>query len=68
VQAPAPTIESVINALSFRNIGPFRTAAWVTSIAVPESPAHDHLYTIYASSRSGGCGRRRTRARRGRRF
>ena len=54
VQAPAPTIESVINALSFRNIGPFRTAAWITSIAVPESPVHDHLYTIYASSRSGG--------------
>src|SRR6185295_19565600 len=53
-QAPAPTIDSVINALSFRNIGPFRTAAWVTSIAVPEAPVHDHLYTIYASSRSGG--------------
>jgi photosystem II stability/assembly factor-like uncharacterized protein len=52
-QAP-PAIESVINALSFRNIGPFRTAAWVTSLAVPESPVHDHLYTIYASTRSGG--------------
>jgi photosystem II stability/assembly factor-like uncharacterized protein len=52
--AQAATLDGVLNALSFRNIGPFRTAAWVTSIAVPESPAHDHLYTIYASARSGG--------------
>jgi photosystem II stability/assembly factor-like uncharacterized protein len=52
--ASAPPLDSVINALTFRNIGPFRTAAWVTSIAVPETPAHDHLYTIYAASRSGG--------------
>src|SRR6476619_4521755 len=47
-------IDTVVNALTFRNIGPFRTAAWVTAIDVPESPAHDHLYTIYAASRSGG--------------
>lgn len=51
---PAPAIDRVVNALTFRNIGPFRTAAWVTAIDVPESPAHDHLYTIYAASRSGG--------------
>jgi len=50
---PSP-VDSVVNALTFRNIGPFRTAAWVTSIAVPESPPHDHLYTIYAGTRSGG--------------
>src|SRR5262249_22242515 len=30
------------------------TAAWVTAIDVPEAPAHDPLYTIYAASRSGG--------------
>ena len=52
--AESPPLDSVINALTFRNIGPFRTAAWVTSIAVPEAPAHDHLYTIYAAARSGG--------------
>src|SRR5215813_14676483 len=50
----APPIDSVVNALTFRNIGPFRTAAWVTAIDVPETPPHDHLYTIYAASRSGG--------------
>ncbi|HVZ19805.1 MAG TPA: hypothetical protein VG871_02015 [Vicinamibacterales bacterium] len=48
------TVADVANGLTFRNIGPFRTAAWVTSVAVPESPARDHLYTIYAGSRSGG--------------
>jgi photosystem II stability/assembly factor-like uncharacterized protein len=54
-QAPSPDALSVVlNALTFRNIGPFRTAAWVTEVAVPETPAHDHLYTIYAATRSGG--------------
>ncbi len=54
-QQPAATpLDDVLNALSFRNIGPFRTSAWITEIAVPETPARDHLYTIYAASRSGG--------------
>ena len=44
----------VLDATTFRNIGPFRTSAWVTAIAVPESPARDHLYTIYAATRTGG--------------
>src|SRR6266545_5428852 len=47
-------IDLVVNALTFRNIGPFRTAAWVTEIAVPETLLRDHLYTIYAATRSGG--------------
>jgi len=50
----APSLDDVVNALSFRNIGPFRSSSWVTEIAVPESPARDHLYTIYAATRSGG--------------
>ncbi len=49
-----PTLDAVVNALTFRNIGPFRTAAWVTDIAVPETPPRDHLYTLYAATRSGG--------------
>ena len=48
------TPDAVLNATEFRNIGPFRTSAWVTEIAVPEAPLHDHLYTIYAATRSGG--------------
>ncbi|CAN5798594.1 hypothetical protein BH24ACI5_BH24ACI5_15940 [soil metagenome] len=50
----AATLDDVVNATTFRNIGPFRTSAWVTEIAVPEAPARDHLYTIYAATRSGG--------------
>jgi len=50
----AGPLDGVIDAMTFRNIGPFRTAAWVTAIDVPETPLHDHLYTIYAASRSGG--------------
>jgi photosystem II stability/assembly factor-like uncharacterized protein len=42
------------SAITFRNLGPFRTSAWVTEIAVPETPLRDHLYTIYAATRSGG--------------
>ena len=53
--APAPTpLEDVLNALPMRNIGPFRTSAWITDIAVPETPLRDSLYTIYAASRNGG--------------
>ena len=51
---PATPLAAVLNAMTFRNVGPFRTAAWVTDIAVPDSPARDHLYTIYAATRSGG--------------
>jgi photosystem II stability/assembly factor-like uncharacterized protein len=55
IRAQQPNaLETVVNALTFRNLGPFRTAAWVTEVAVPESPARDHLYTIYAATRSGG--------------
>lgn len=32
------TLDSVLNATNFRNIGPCRTSAWVTEIAVPETP------------------------------
>jgi len=48
------SLDDVLNALTFRNIGPFRTSAWITEIAVPDTPARDHLYTIYAASRTGG--------------
>lgn len=48
------SLDAVLDATVFRNIGPFRTAAWVTEIAVPETPLRDHLYTIYAATRTGG--------------
>src|SRR5512141_2656287 len=52
-QAPDP-LDAVLAGLTFRNIGPFRTAAWVTEVAVPDAPLHDHLYTMYAATRTGG--------------
>ena len=51
---PRAEFDGLLNATAFRNIGPFRTSAWVTEIAVPETPARDHLYTIYAATRTGG--------------
>ena len=53
-QAQPTPLEAVLNQLTFRNIGPFRPGAWVTEIAVPDTPAREHLYTIYAASRTGG--------------
>ncbi len=50
----AAGVEAVANALTFRNLGPFRSSAWVTEIAVPETTGRDQLYTIYAATRSGG--------------
>ena len=51
---PPAALGTLTSGLTFRNVGPFRTSAWVTEIAVPEAPLHDHLYTIYAATRSGG--------------
>jgi len=48
------TLDGLLNAMTMRNIGAFRTAAWISAIDVPESPVREHLYTIYAGSRSGG--------------
>ena len=53
-QTSATPLESVLNGLTFRNIGAFRPGAWITEIAVPDTPAREHLYTIYAASRTGG--------------
>jgi photosystem II stability/assembly factor-like uncharacterized protein len=51
---PAASLQDVLDKLSFRNIGPFRSGAWVTTVAVPDSPLHDHLYTMWVGQRSGG--------------
>ncbi|MGH9471903.1 MAG: WD40/YVTN/BNR-like repeat-containing protein [Terriglobales bacterium] len=51
---PGSMLDRVLDALPLRNIGPFRDGSWLTSIAVPVAPAHDHLYTIWVGERSGG--------------
>src|SRR5262249_36397766 len=42
------------NGFAYRNLGPFRVSAWVSDIAVPDTPAKAHLYTFYVASRNGG--------------
>jgi photosystem II stability/assembly factor-like uncharacterized protein len=52
--APAKFEESLLRSFSFRNLGPFRAGSWVTSLAVPDAPLRDHLYTLYVGTRNGG--------------
>ena len=46
--------ESFLDAMEFRNLGPFRTGAWVTDFAVPDTPLRDHMRTFYVATRNGG--------------
>jgi hypothetical protein len=46
--------EALLKQFTFRNLGPFRAGSWVTSFAVPDSPARAHLYTLYMGTRNGG--------------
>ncbi|HEX2456576.1 MAG TPA: hypothetical protein VHI99_22955 [Vicinamibacterales bacterium] len=55
-QGPAedPFNERLLQAFSYRNVGPFRMGARTSDIAVPSSPAKAHLYTFYVSFWTGG--------------
>ena len=46
--------ENLLKAFAYRNLGPFRMQVRVADIAVPDSPAKDHLYTIYQAPWVGG--------------
>jgi photosystem II stability/assembly factor-like uncharacterized protein len=46
--------ESFVDRLTWRNLGPFRAGAWMTDVAVPETPVRAHLYTFYVGTRNGG--------------
>jgi photosystem II stability/assembly factor-like uncharacterized protein len=48
------TFSDLLNAVPFRNLGPWRAGAWVTSLAVPETPPSAHRRTIFAGARTGG--------------
>jgi len=45
---------SLLDAFSFRNLGPFRTGAWITDFAVPAGPGRAHQRTFYVGTRNGG--------------
>src|SRR4051812_32845426 len=51
-QPAAAFNEQTVKALSYRNVGPFRMGARVSSIAVPDGK--DHLYTFYVGFWTGG--------------
>src|SRR5215471_5277655 len=48
------TLTDILNAFPYRNLGPWRTGAWITSVAVPETPAKSHRRTMFAGARTGG--------------
>jgi photosystem II stability/assembly factor-like uncharacterized protein len=49
-----PTYADILKSFTYRNLGPWRTGAWVSSLAVPETPANAHRHTMYAGARTGG--------------
>ncbi len=52
---PSTTFDTAfLDGFTWRNLGPFRTGAWVSDIAVPEAPRRSHLYTFYVAIRYGG--------------
>src|SRR5262245_47272930 len=53
-QTADPFNEQLLRPFSYRNLGPFRMGARTSDIAVPASPAKDHLYTFYVSFWTGG--------------
>jgi photosystem II stability/assembly factor-like uncharacterized protein len=46
--------EALLKGFTYRNMGPFRMGARISDIAVPESPAKDHLTTFYVATWTGG--------------
>lgn len=46
--------ENLLKNFTYRSLGPYRAGSWVTSIAVPEKPLKEHLYTFYIGTRNGG--------------
>jgi photosystem II stability/assembly factor-like uncharacterized protein len=53
-QNAQPFNSELVSAFTYRNMGPFRMGARTSDIAVPDSPARDHLYTFYVGYWTGG--------------
>lgn len=59
LDTPLPAVQdsltpAVLDAIPFRNVGPFRAGAWITDFGVPAAPARAHRYTFYVGTRNGG--------------
>jgi photosystem II stability/assembly factor-like uncharacterized protein len=46
--------ERLLEAFTYRNLGPFRMQVRIADLAVPDAPAKDHLYTMYVAPWIGG--------------
>jgi photosystem II stability/assembly factor-like uncharacterized protein len=46
--------DNLLKDFFYRNLGPFRSGAWISDFAVPEFPQEAHLYTFYVAGRNGG--------------
>lgn len=53
-QSAEPFNETLLQAVAFRNLGPFRMGARIADIAVPDSPRKAHLNTMYVAPWTGG--------------
>lgn len=53
-QAPGSAIDGVLQSFTYRNTGPFRMQARIAAVAVPTTPAREHLYTFYVAPWIGG--------------
>ncbi|HSR40560.1 MAG TPA: hypothetical protein VLL48_00270, partial [Longimicrobiales bacterium] len=53
-QTGDPFDEELLEPFTFRNLGAFRMQARASDVAVPASPARDHLYTFYVGFWNGG--------------
>ena len=53
-QQPSRFNESLLNGISWRNLGPYKAGAWTVGVAIPETPPKAHRNTIYAILRTGG--------------
>ena len=53
-QTPNLPDEELLSSFTYRNMGPFRIGARIADIAVPDTPARDHQFTIYVAPWTGG--------------
>jgi photosystem II stability/assembly factor-like uncharacterized protein len=44
----------MLDEFEFRNLGAYRTGAWVSAIAVPENRVEKYKYTFFVAGRNGG--------------
>ena len=51
--------QEFLKKFTYRNLGPFRSGAWISDFAVPEYPEKAHLYTFYVATRNGGLWKRK---------